>query len=232
MRGTYHIAGGLAMLGLGRACVTVGERMGQSQAMIESGEPSWMSHVLDTVSGVVQLGSTWLHQMFIPSDDQWLTSIAIGLPLFVIGTVLPDIDLPHSLAGRFMPWGTLWRSPRSRTGGSSPMNHRGWTHTLWVLLGVGALAAWVWPGFIWLLAGMITHDLLDAGSMAGWIWYYPLFPSTWKVIERGETRIVVSTRYRSIMSNVLRYQQSKPWLEPMYVAVLVIGAGIATWYTW
>ena len=92
MRGTYHIAGGLAMLGLGRACVTVGEVVGQSQAMIESGEPSWMSNALDTVSGVVQLGSTWIHQMFIPSDDQWLTSVAIGLPLFVIGTVLPDID--------------------------------------------------------------------------------------------------------------------------------------------
>lgn len=232
MRGTYHIAGGLAMLGLGRACVTVGERMGQSQAMIDSGEPSWMSNALDTVSGVVQLGSTWIHQMFIPSDDQWLTSVAIGLPLFIIGTVLPDIDLPDSLAGRFMPWGTLLRSPESRADATSPLNHRGWTHTLWVLLGVGAATAWVWPGFIWLLAGMITHDLLDAGSMAGWIWYYPLFPSTWKVIERGETRIVVSTRYRSIMGNLLRYQQSKPWLEPMYVALLVIGAGIATWYTW
>lgn len=58
MRGTYHIAGGLAMLGLGRACVTVGESMGQSQVMIDSGEPSWVSNALDTVSGVVQLGST------------------------------------------------------------------------------------------------------------------------------------------------------------------------------
>ena len=34
MRGTYHIAGGLAILGLGRACVTVGEGMGQSQATL------------------------------------------------------------------------------------------------------------------------------------------------------------------------------------------------------
>lgn len=232
MRGTHHIAGGLAMLGLGRACVLVGEHMSQSQVMDDQGYPSWVSQAVDTVSGACVSASTWIHQMFIPSDDQWLTSVAIGLPLFVIGTVLPDIDLPDSMAGRYMPWGTLWRPFESREDVTSPMNHRGWTHTLWVLLGVGLLAAWVWPGFIWLLAGMITHDLLDAGSMAGWIWYYPLFPSTWKVIDRGNTRIVVSTRGRSIMGNFLRYYQGKPWLEHVYVALLIIGAGIATWYTW
>ena len=229
MRGTYHIAGGLAILGLGRACVTVGEGMGQSHI---EGDPSWVSHALDTVSEAVSSWSAWLHQMFIGSDDQWLTSVAIGLPLFIIGSVLPDIDLPHSLAGRFMPWGTLWLRPESRADALSPIAHRGWTHTLWVLLVVSALTAWVSPVFIWLLAGMITHDVLDAGSMAGWIWYYPLFPSTWKVIDRGNTRIIVSTRGRSIMGNLLRYHQGKPWFEHVYVALLVIGAGIATWYTW
>lgn len=114
----------------------------------------------------------------------------------------------------------------------SPIAHRGWTHTLWALLGVGALAATVAPVLVWLLVGMVTHVLLDAASMAGWVWYYPLMPSTWDVIEKGDTRIVVSTRRRSVMGDRLRYHAGVPWLEHMYVALLVIGAVGATWYTW
>lgn len=97
---------------------------------------------------------------------------------------------------------------------------------------MGALAATVAPVFVWLLAGMVTHVLLDAMSMAGWVWYYPLMPSTWKVIERDDTRIVVSTRSRSVVANRLRYHVGVPWLERGYVALLVVGGVVATWYTW
>mgnify|MGYP000104600320 CR=1 FL=1 len=229
MRGPYHIIGGVAMLGIGRAGVIAGEHF----TVPHEGEyPSWVSSALDILSDIIPSWSTWLHQMFIGDSDQWFINVAIGLLLFVIGTVLPDIDLTDSLAGRFMPWGTLWNRNRDGVSVFSPIAHRGWTHTLWALIGIGVLTAWVHPLFIWLLAGMITHDLLDAASMAGWIWYYPLFPSTWKVIERGETRIVVSTRKRGVLGNVLRYHKGVPWLEHVYVAVLIFGAGYATWYTW
>lgn len=246
MRGSHHIIAGLAMLGIGRAIVTVGENVDWSQVVplseivgdkadsygVIDAVRSWVSDGLDVLGGTIASWSTWIHQLFISDDAYWYISVAIGMPLFIIGTLLADADLPHSLLGRFMPWGTMWRRRGEDRSVTSPIVHRGWTHTLWALLGVGALAATVAPVLVWLLAGMVTHVLLDAASMAGWVWYYPLMPSTWKVIERDDTRIVVSTRSRSVVANRLRYHVGVPWLECGYVALLVVGGVVATWYTW
>lgn len=245
MRGSHHIVAGLAMLGIGRAAILMGESADRSQVIplmdIESIEDSygvidsvrsWVSDGLDALGGSIASWSMWIHHLFISDDEYWYISVAIGMPLFIVGTVLADADLPHSLMGRFMPWGTIWRRQSASQSATSPIAHRGWTHTLWALLGVGALAATVAPVLVWLLAGMVTHVLLDAMSMAGWVWYYPLMPSTWDVIEKGDTRIVVSTRRRSVVGDRLRYHAGVPWLEHVYVAVLVIGAVGATWYTW
>lgn len=245
MRGSHHIVAGLAMLGIGRAAILMGESADHSQVIplmdTESIEDSygvvdsvrsWVSDGLDALGGSIASWSTWIHHLFVSDDEYWYISVAIGIPLFIVGTLLADADLPHSLAGRFMPWGTMWRRRGASQSVTSPIAHRGWTHTLWALLGVGSLAATVAPVFVWLLAGMVTHVLLDALSMAGWVWYYPLMPSTWDVIEKGDTRIVVSTRQRSVVGNRLRYHAGAPWLEHLYVAVLVIGAVGATWYTW
>lgn len=246
MRGSHHIIAGLAMLGIGRAIVTVGENVDWSQVVplseivgdkadsygVIDAVRSWVSDGLDVVGGTIASWSTWIHQLFISDDAYWYISVAIGMPLFIIGTLLADADLPHSLMGRFMPWGTMWRRQGTSQSAVSPIAHRGWTHTLWALLGVGALAATVAPVFVWLLAGMVTHVLLDAMSMAGWVWYYPLMPSTWKVIERDDTQIVVSTRSRSVVANRLRYHVGVPWLERGYVALIVVGGIVATWYTW
>lgn len=246
MRGSNHIIAGLAMLGIGRAVVVIGENADRSREIplidteavedsygVIDSVRSWVSDGVDALGGSIASWSTWIHSLFVSDDERWYISVAIGLPLFIVGTVLADADLPHSLAGRFMPWGTMWqRKNASRSAATSPIAHRGWTHTLWVLLGVGALAATVAPVLVWLLAGMVTHVLLDAMSMAGWVWYYPLMPSTWDVIEKGDTRIVVSTRSRSVMGDRLRYHAGVPWLEHVYVALLVAGGVIATWYTW
>lgn len=246
MRGSHHIVAGLAMLGIGRAILTVGENADWSEVIplseivgdkadsygVIDAVRSWVSDGLDVLGGTIASWSTWIHQLFISDDAYWYISVAIGMPLFIIGTLLADADLPHSLLGRFMPWGTMWRRQGTSQSAVPPIAHRGWTHTLWMLLGVGALAATVAPVFVWLLAGMVTHVLLDAMSMAGWVWYYPLMPSTWKVIERDDTRIVVSTRSRSVVANRLRYHVGVPWLERGYVALLVVGGVVATWYTW
>ena len=245
MRGSHHIVAGLAMLGIGRATILMGESADHSQVIplmdteaiedsygVVDSVKSWVSDGLDTLGGSIASWSTWIHHLFVSDDEYWYISVAIGMPLFIVGTLLADADLPHSLAGRFMPWGTMWCRQSASESATSPIAHRGWTHTLWVLLGVGALAATVAPVLVWLLAGMVTHVLLDAMSMAGWVWYYPLMPSTWDVIEKGDTRIVVSTRQRSVVGNRLRYHTGVPWLEHVYVAVLVIGAVVATYYTW
>lgn len=245
MRGSHHIVAGLAMLGIGRAAILMGESADHSQVipLMDTGAiedsygvidsvRSWVSDGLDALGGSIASWSTWIHQLFISDDERWYISVAIGMPLFIVGTLLADADLSHSLMGRFMPWGTMWRRQSASESATAPIAHRGWTHTLWVLLGVGALTVTVAPVLVWLLAGMVTHVLLDAMSMAGWVWYYPLMPSTWDVIEKGDTRIVVSTRQRSVVGNHLRYHAGVPWLEHVYVALFVAGGVIATWCTW
>ena len=245
MRGSHHIVAGLAMLGIGRAVISMGESADRSHVIplmdteaiedsygVVDSVRSWVSDGLDALGGSIASWSTWTHHLFVSDDEYWYIGVAIGIPLFIVGTVLADADLPYSLAGRFMPWGTMWRRQSASEPATSPIAHRGWTHTLWALLGVGALTATVAPVLVWLLAGMVTHVLLDAMSMAGWVWYYPLMPSTWKVIERDGTRIVVSTRSRSVVANRLRYHVGVPWLERGYVALLVVGGVVATWYTW
>lgn len=245
MRGSHHIVAGLAMLGIGRAAILMGESADHSQVIplmdteaiedsygVIDSVRSWVSDGLDALGGSIASWSTWIHHLFVSDDEYWYIGVAIGIPLFIVGTLLADADLPHSLMGRFMPWGIMWRRQSASEPATSPIAHRGWTHTLWVLLGVGALAATVAPVLVWLLAGMVTHVLLDALSMAGWVWYYPLMPSTWDVIEKGDTRIVVSTRRRSVVGDRLRYHAGVPWLEHVYVVLLVAGGVIATWYTW
>lgn len=245
MRGSHHIVAGLAMLGIGRAAILMGESADHSQVIplmdteaiedsygVIDSVKSWVSDGLDALGGSIASWSAWIHHLFISDDERWYISVAIGMPLFIVGTLLADADLPHSLMGRFMPWGTMWRRQSASESATAPIAHRGWTHTLWVLLGVGALTVTVAPVLVWLLAGMVTHVLLDAMSMAGWVWYYPLMPSTWDVIEKGDTRIVVSTRRRSVVGNHLRYHAGVPWLEHVYVALFVAGGVIATWCTW
>ena len=245
MRGSHHIVAGLAMLGIGRAAILMGESADHSQVIplmdteaiedsygVIDSVRSWVSDGLDALGGSIASWSAWIHQLFVSDDEYWYISVAIGMPLFIVGTLLADADLPHSLMGRFMPWGTMWRRQSASESATAPIAHRGWTHTLWVLLGVGALTVTVAPVLVWLLAGMVTHVLLDAMSMAGWVWYYPLMPSTWDVIEKGDTRIVVSTRRRSVVGNHLRYHAGVPWLEHVYVALFVAGGVIATWCTW
>ena len=179
MRGSHHIVAGLAMLGIGRAAILMGESADHSQVIplmdteaiedsygVVDSVRSWVSDGLDALGGSIASWSTWIHHLFVSDDEYWYISVAIGMPLFIIGTLLADADLPHSLMGRFMPWRTIWRRQSASEPATSPIAHRGWTHTLWVLLGVGALAATVAPVLVWLLAGMVTHVLLDAMSMA------------------------------------------------------------------
>lgn len=222
MRGRNHVIAGLGLLGIGRACVLAGEHAHWSvsssphaESMIPTFIHTWWNHGLNVLSEYVAEVSTWIHQLFVNDDRTGWGIALVGVPLFVLGTLLADIDLPHSTLGRFMPWGVVWKRRRDLIS-ESPLVHRGWTHTVWALLVVGACVV-LSPVWVWLLAGMVTHVMLDAMSTAGWVWYYPLFPSRWKIIERGGTRIVVSTKRRHVIGDAVRYSTHKQWLEHTYV---------------
>ena len=47
---------------------------------------SWVSDGLDALGGSIASWSTWIHHLFVSDDEYWYISVAIGIPLFIVGT--------------------------------------------------------------------------------------------------------------------------------------------------
>lgn len=84
--------------------------------------------------------------------------VPLGILLYFIGALLPDVDSPYSMLGRVI---------------HIPVEHRTWTHAIWwpVLLCVGGI--WV-RLLMWLGLGVFLHDFVDSFSASGLNWFYPI----------------------------------------------------------
>lgn len=88
-----------------------------------------------------------------------LQSLLLYLGAYFIGTLLPDIDNPNSLLGRFI---------------HLPIEHRTWIHAIYLYL-IPAVLGWlVHPAFSWLFFGVFVHLFWDSFSAAGNCWLYKL----------------------------------------------------------
>lgn len=76
-----------------------------------------------------------------------------------IGSLLPDIDSPKSIVGRYIPI-----LPRL-------IKHRTWTHSLWMVIALFLL----WPP---LGIGVLSHLLLDSVTKDG---VRPVWPCAWRL---------------------------------------------------
>lgn len=83
--------------------------------------------------------------------------VCVGLVCFLLGTLLPDIDSEGSLIGRHL---------------HLPIEHRTWTHTIWVVAAFFAMG-FVCSPFWWLALGYFLHLFWDALSVGGVCWCYP-----------------------------------------------------------
>lgn len=96
----------------------------------------------------------------------WLY-ITIWIALFIIGTLLPDIDSKTSLLGRVI---------------HIPVEHRTWTHTIWICAIL--IAASFFVPFVWALTvGYILHIIIDSFSTGGICWFYPI--SQYRMLNNG-----------------------------------------------
>lgn len=105
-------------------------------------------------------------------DAASAAGLAAGGCLFVIGSLLPDIDQKE------LKWA-------KRLGLHGFIEHRTWTHSIWPLLAM-ALLSWFLPIFWWLFAGYAGHLFWDSFSRAGVCWFFPFesyrsYPSGAKV---------------------------------------------------
>lgn len=81
-----------------------------------------------------------------------------GLLLFLLGTLLPDIDSETSILGRFI---------------HIPIGHRTWTHTIWIPIMLFGLSIW-YHIIIWLCLGYFLHLFWDSLSYGGICFLYPI----------------------------------------------------------
>ena len=86
-------------------------------------------------------------------------AVFIGISVFflLLGSLLPDIDHPSSLLGRYV----------HVAGG-----HRTWTHTVYFVILFGVLSIWFRP-LAWLALGYFWHLFWDSLSYGGVCWFWP-----------------------------------------------------------
>jgi membrane-bound metal-dependent hydrolase YbcI (DUF457 family) len=102
----------------------------------------------------------------------WLAAAVI---LFLIGTLLPDIDSPKSIISKLLHF-------------HLPIEHRTWTHTIWVVIAIAVGSIFFRP-LMFLGFGYTLHLFWDSLSAAGCCWFYPFekyksFGSNAKVKEK------------------------------------------------
>ena len=140
MKGRNHVIANAATIGI----------CGIGMAALYHAKP-------DVAGDVIQyLGYDWLHAIGAPSLPPLV--LTLNAVAFLVGSLLPDIDSPSSIFGRYLHF---------------PGSHRGVTHSIWpcLLLFMAGCACRL---FAWLGLGYVLHLFWDSFSKAGICWFYPI----------------------------------------------------------
>ena len=103
--------------------------------------------------------STLDYFSIISFDNFGLLGIIIGFMLYVLGSILPDIDSDKSLVGRYFPFIN---------------NHRGIFHSIWVLIPLFIIGHFWLYEIRFLFLGYLLHLVCDSVSVGGICWFYPI----------------------------------------------------------
>lgn len=99
---------------------------------------------------------------FLTPDTTSVTMVCIwwtiAVVLFYLGTLLPDCDSKKSIIGRII---------------YIPVEHRTWTHTIWIPLCIFICSIWL-PILFYFGAGYLLHLLWDNLSVGGVCFLYPI----------------------------------------------------------
>lgn len=133
-----------------------------------------------------------------------ILSVPLYLAMFFLGTLLPDIDNPKSMLGRFI---------------RLPFKHRTWVHAVYLYL-VFAVLGWYYPAFAWLFFGSFVHLFWDSFSAMGNCWFYKLF-SDYREYPSGA---------KVKKGHKLKLYYAGEWSE--YVLVFIIVVFTAATFVW
>lgn len=104
-------------------------------------------------SKIADMGSYMVSYTNYPT---WV-NIGLGLAIFALGSLLPDIDNKNSTLGKII---------------HIPIEHRTWLHTVWFILPF-AILSFFNALFVWLSLGMFLHIFWDSFSVGGICFFKP-----------------------------------------------------------
>lgn len=81
----------------------------------------------------------------------------IGIVLYLLGVILPDVDSPYSMIGKKL---------------YIPIEHRTWLHSIWFVIPFAVGSIWV-RVLCFLSFGIFIHLFFDSFSRSGIQWFYP-----------------------------------------------------------
>ena len=153
---------------------------------------------------VGEITASSLVSMFSPTtSENTFLFLVMGFLLFLIGSVLPDIDNPNSVLGRFNP---------------IPLGHRTITHAIWIPI-ILFLVGIKFHLINFLALGYLLHILRDAASSQGVCFLWPFT----KYIDYGNgAKIKNNHRWYLYKTGSIT--------ETILVIILVCIASISTFY--
>lgn len=122
-------------------------------------EHAYVAGVLIDRSGLAPLTEAkQLAESYLGFNHPAMLTIPVCVGAYFLGTLLPDIDNPNSILGRFV---------------HIPVKHRTWIHAIYLYLILLALSL-VHPAFLWAFLGVFIHLFWDSFSICGVCWFYKL----------------------------------------------------------
>lgn len=118
--------------------------------------PSFLQSVIIGFDSTIQqfLAMTFLNYRATPKILFWI----LAMSAFYIGSLFPDIDNENSMLGTFL---------------HLPIEHRTWTHALWLPIFFSLLAL-IEPILWWFVLGYMGHLIWDNASRGGVCFWYPI----------------------------------------------------------
>lgn len=141
MLGRSHLLCNVAVAGTFASCATV---------IIYTAEK-------DEIAGVLAPAISRISDWLLADEPVYSLLTLLSLALFLLGSLLPDIDSRSSALGRFV---------------YLPVEHRTWTHAIYIPV-LFCLIGIFWRPMFWLGMGYFLHLWFDSISTCGICWLYP-----------------------------------------------------------
>ena len=172
-----------------------------------------LTAIKDVVIMDISPYKTIMDYLFFTGGMNIVFYIVVAICLYVVGSLLPDIDNEKSILGKIV---------------YVPLEHRTWTHTIYIPLTLFIASIWC-RLLLFLGLGYFMHLFIDSFSRCGVCWFYPIskykhFGTSGAKIKNGHFFYLYKTRKSEIVVTAIFIALSVPALVYALTAHLMLAA--------